>query len=49
MYVIDIYISAIPLVREVGLVIVREFVLVLNLRYLANARLAQREILASLV
>jgi len=35
MYVNDIAISPIPLVRGVGLEIVREFVLVLNLRYLA--------------
>ena len=37
MYVNDIAISPIPLVRGVGLVIVREFVLVLSLRYLGSA------------
>ena len=36
MYVNDIAISPIPLVRGVGLEIVREFVLELNLRYLAS-------------
>ena len=40
MYVNDIAISPIPLVREVGLEIVREFVLVINLRYLGSASIS---------
>ena len=40
MYVNDIAISPIPLVRGVGLEIVREFVLLISLRYLGSASIS---------
>ena len=40
MYVNDIAISPIPLVKGVGLEIVREFVLAINIRYLGSASIS---------